>query len=203
MIGSRSASAIRLIGFHSAIVLAGSSSRFSGKKAEDRNRITNTIGKMPCATLGLPLLRAIAAPIVPHAIAFRPTSIRTTSTPGTPATISAPNTSPTARNHSPAISPITPVATNRPSTKDHRAIGAATSLSTKPIWMSSASAIAALTPASMVDWSIAPASWKSRKPFTGGNSGRSTARPAPPVFTARNSDGKTMIGARNCGRRKA
>ena len=57
-------------------------------------------------------------------------------------------------------------------------IGAATSLSTKPIWMSSASAIAALTPASIVDWSIAPASWKSRKPFTGGNCGRSTARPA-------------------------
>ena len=30
-----------------------------------------------------------------------------------------------------------------------------------------------------------------------------SARPAPPVFTARNSVGKTMIGARNCGRRKA
>ena len=38
----------------------------------------------------------------------------------------------------------------------------------KPISMSSASAIAALTPASIVDWSIAPASWKSRKPCTSG-----------------------------------
>ena len=47
----------------------------------------------------------------------------------------------------------------------------------KPISMSSASAIPPLTPASIVDWIIAPASWKSRKPWTCGKPGRSVARP--------------------------
>ena len=70
MIGSRRPSAIRLIGFQSAIVCAGSSSRLRGKYADERNRITNTSGKMPCATLGAPALRASAAPSAPNAIAF-------------------------------------------------------------------------------------------------------------------------------------
>ena len=67
----------------------------------------------------------------------------------------------------------------------------------KPDSMSSASAIPPLTADSIVDWTIAPASSKSRKPATSGNAGMSVARPAPPTFTARKSDGKMMIGMRN------
>ena len=69
----------------------------------------------------------------------------------------------------------------RPNTIPKREIGAASSLSVKPISMSTASAIPPLFPASRVDWIIAPASMKSRKLFTGGKPGRCTAWPAPAV----------------------
>ena len=192
MIGSRRPSAIRLIGFHSAIVLAGSSSRFFGKNADDRKRITNTSGKIPCAMLadlGLERDRRARSSRTPSRSARRARARPARR--ATPPAMWAPKIEPDRQEPDARRSaPSTPVALSRPSTNDQREIGAATSRSMKPISMSSASAIAALTPASIVDCSIAPASWKSRNPCTCGNCGRSTARPAPPVFTARNSDGK-------------
>src|SRR3954452_5605776 len=82
-------------------------------------------------------------------------------------------------------------------------MGAMKSRSMKPISKSSASAMPPETPASIVDCIIAPASSKSRKPWTSGKPGSSVARPAPPVVAASISDGKITSGARNCGRRRA
>ena len=98
--------------------------------------------------------------------------------------------------------PSAAVPARRPRTIAKREIGAASRRSVKPISMSTASAIPPLLPASRQDWIIAPASMKSRKPLTSGKPGRSTARPAPPVCTARSRVGKMMIGAISCGRRK-
>ena len=84
-------------------------------------------------------------------------------------------------NQIPTSSDNTPVPARRPSTIPNREIGAANSRSVKPISMSTASAIPPLLPASRVAWIMAPASMKSRKLLTGGNSGRFTACPAPAV----------------------
>ena len=72
---------------------------------------------------------------------------------------------------------MTAVVASRPTTMAVRGIGEAISRSMKPDSMSSASAIPPLTAASIVDWTIAPASSKSRKPATFGNAGMSVARP--------------------------
>ena len=59
-----------------------------------------------------------------------------------------------------------------------------------PISMSIANAIAPELPVIITDWTIAPASMKERKLATGGNCGRSTARPAPAVWIASRAVGK-------------
>ena len=84
-------------------------------------------------------------------------------------------------NQRATIAPSIAVPASRPSTIAKREIGAAKSRSVKPISMSIASAIAPEFPASSTAWTTAPASMNARKLCTGGNWGRFTARPAPPV----------------------
>src|SRR5918995_2661987 len=67
--------------------------------------------------------------------------------------------------------------------------------------MSIASEIAPELPVIRLDWTIAPASMKERKFSTGGDPGRSTARPAPAVWIASRAVGKMIRGAASCGRR--
>src|SRR3954468_2042353 len=90
MIGSRTPSTMKLKGLYSAIVLAGSSIRSCGKKAEERKRTTRTSGNSPWTTLALPLCRAIAAPMPPTARAEAVISAIARSAPGTPPSMSAP-----------------------------------------------------------------------------------------------------------------
>ena len=139
----------------------------------------------------------------PKAPAVAGTSASTMSTPAAPPSTWAPNMNPIARNQTAVTTPIAAVAARRPITIALREIGAANSRSMKPFSRSSASDIPPLTADSIADWSIAPGSSKSRNPCTAGKPGIRTALPAPPVLTARNSDGKTRIGERNCGLRKA
>ena len=61
--GSRIPSTMKLSGLYSATVAAGSSIRSSGKKAEERKRITKTSGNRPWTTEALPVRSAIAAPM--------------------------------------------------------------------------------------------------------------------------------------------
>ena len=106
-----------------------------------------------------------------------------------------------AMNQIAVSAPSAAVPASRPSTIAKREIGAEEAVR-KPISMSWASAIPPLLPVSIVAWIIAPASMKSRKPLTSGNSGSSTALPAPPTWIASSSVGSTRIGAISCGRRK-
>ena len=116
--------------------------------------------------------------------------------------ICTPKMKPIARNQIAVNRPSAAVPASRPRTIAKRGIGAASRRSVKPISMSTASAIPPLLPASSVDWTIAPASMKARKLSTGGKPGRSTARPAPPLWIASSRVGKTISGAISCGRRK-
>ncbi len=93
------------------------------------------------------------------------------------------------------IAPSVAVAIRRPSTTENREIGAAYRRSVKPISMSIAKAIAPELPVIITDWTIAPASMNERKLATGGNPGRSTARPAPAVWIASSAVGKITSGA--------
>ena len=191
---------MKLSGLYWAIVAAGPVSRSWGKNADDRNRITKTSGNSPCTTEARPVRSATAAPIPPKASPDRVTRSIITIAPGTPSLMCTPKISPMTRNQIPASAESAAVPASLPRTIPKREIGAASSRSVKPISMSTASAIPPLFPASRVDWIIAPASMKSRKLLTGGNPGRLTAWPAPAVWIASRIDGKTTIGASNCGR---
>ncbi len=164
--------------------------------------MTKTSGNRPCTTEALPVRSAIAAPSPPKAIAESVTNTIISTAPTTPSSIWAPKISPRAMNQTAEKTPRAAVPTSRPRTIANREIGAASRRSVKPISMSTARAMPPLLAASRVDWIIAPASMKSRKPLTCGNPGRSTARPAPPVWIASSRVGKMTIGASSCGRRK-
>src|SRR3954451_18882488 len=92
--GSRIPLTMKLSGLYCAIQAAGSSIRFAGKNASERNRITKTSGKIPWTTLALLVRSAIAAPIDPKASAD--VEVRTTIqiAAGIPSLISAPKISP-------------------------------------------------------------------------------------------------------------
>ena len=106
------------------------------------------------------------------------------------------------RNQSEAKKPSAAVPTSLPSTIVKRGIGVEKRRSVKPVSISRAKAPPPLLPARIRDCMIPPASMNCRKLWTGGKPGRSTAAPAPPVWTASSSVGKTTIGAISWGRRK-
>ena len=203
IIGSRTPLTMKLAGLYSAIVFAGSCSRSSGKNAVERKRITKTSGNIPCTTLALPVRSAIAAPIEPKATA-EPTTKRDRSR-GPRQALLDPDAEDVADHQEPDRREERRAQRSRPAGPG-RSRNARSALrsrrSVKPISMSTASAMPPLFPASSVDWTIAPASMKARKLWTGGKPGRSTARPAPPVWIASSSVGKISSGASSCGRRK-
>ena len=174
-----------------AIVLAGCSSSSRGKKADDRNRITNTSGKMPCTTLALPAPSASAAPSAPNARRAQPDQQRATSDerrarrPGCARRRSG-------RSRGTRRPQQRPARGRRPAARarsTQREIGAAIRRSMKPISMSSASAMPAADAGQhrrLHHRARRAGSRGSRAPA--GTPGRSIARPAPPVLTARNSD---------------
>jgi hypothetical protein len=201
MIGCRIASTMKLSGLYSASEEEGSSIRLTGKNALERKRTTNRIGNSPWTMLALPVRSAIAATSEPKATAVAEVMKTSQIAPRTPSSMVAPKIRPMAMNHRATITPSIAVPVSRPSTTTKREMGAAKRRSVKPISMSRASAIAPELPASRTACTIAPASMKARKLSTGGNWGRSTARPAPPVWIASSSVGKMKRGAASWGRR--
>ena len=193
---------MKLSGLYLAIVAAGSSIRLAGKKAEDRNRITKTSGNRPWTTDAFPVRSATAAPIPPKATAESDTKTIITSAPGTPSSIRVAEDQPDGdepdrREGAEDRRPGEPPEHDRIARDRRRQ---------QPVREPHLDVDRERDPAAVgrpagVDWIIAPARMKSRKLLTGGNPGRSTPRPAPPVWTASRRVGKMMIGEKSWGRR--
>ena len=207
MIGSRRPSAIRLIGFQSAIVLAGCEQQVAreerGRQEQDHEheREDALDDARPCCARS-----ASAAPSAPKAPAHSEDQQRPRARkPAHPALdVRAEDQADRRGTRRPTSAPRTAVAESLPSTIAAREIGDdEQAVDEADLDVERERDARARRPRASSTASSSPASWKSRKPCTFGNAGRSIARPAPPVLTARKSVGKTMIGARNCGRRKA